>query len=150
MRWLYSLVLCSSLTGCGAAEVAVEEGPTSTTCDLTVVVWSEHLQRAVPASGHLVSLSDDSRQVIDTRSDPARGQTLTLQPGQYQIRIDFRRVSAGTQKVEGEEVVYLEPGEKRSVRLVVTDRKDSRIGYHRRKNSPEASTPPLPLELTPG
>ena len=151
-----SVLLLLCLSGCSSAEPTSSGGdlPISTTSELTIVVWSSHLQREVPATGAVISTDNASRQeAFDSRSSPTRGNTLTLRPGQYQIAVRFRYLATGVQRVDGEEVVYLEPGAKTTVRVVVSDQKEdigSRPAAPTQPISPAVETPPLPLESRPG
>ncbi|MCO5172021.1 MAG: hypothetical protein M9894_37455 [Planctomycetes bacterium] len=116
---LVTLVL---LAGCSGAEPAPERGPR--TASLDVVVWSVHGQRPVAAEGTLTSRADGNRREFNTRANPAQGTNITgLPPGAYRITITRRFDPAGRpQRVEGIEEIYLEPGARAQVTVVVTDR----------------------------
>lgn len=118
---IFPLVL---LAGCGGGPERVSEPPVVVAaCELTVIVWSEQLQSAVPAVG-TVTGEVGFKASFDTSNKAAEGQTLTgLEPGRYVVSLHHRVLTkARTKRVDGEEAVYLEPGERRSVTVVAVDR----------------------------
>ena len=57
-----------------------------------MIVWSDHLQRAVPATGTLMFVNDGTTQAFDIRRVSAEGHTLRgLQPGSYRIKVTVCR-----------------------------------------------------------
>lgn len=133
------------LIGCAGSEPAPIEGG-ARTGTVNVVVWSVHSQRAVPAEGTLTSRSDGARREFTTRTTPDAGATIgNLPPGPYRISIS-RRFEAGgrAQRVEGVEDIYVEPGSRVEVTIVVTDREGELGRATSRENSPAASSSRLP------
>lgn len=129
--------------GCAGPESVAPEGTRTGT--VHVVVWSVHLQRAVAAEGTLTSRADGTRREFATRSDPANGATITgLPAGPYRISV-LRRIGADgrAQRVEGAEEVYLEPGARVEVTVVVTDREGELGWIH--PSSPGVASSHLPL-----
>ncbi|MBX3471337.1 MAG: hypothetical protein KF878_31090 [Planctomycetes bacterium] len=116
------LFILALLAGCSGAEPVQERGPR--TASLDVLVWSVHGQRPVAAEGTLTSRADGNRREFNTRANPAQGTSITgLPPGAYRITITRRFDPTGRpQRVEGIEEIYLEPGARAQVTVVVTDR----------------------------
>lgn len=143
---LFALVLA----GCSSSpDLEDDEAPLlSRTSELTVIIVSQHLQQPVPATGKLTSLADGTSRAVDTRATPGEGQRLIgLQPGRYRVAIEYRYLEGeGVQPVEGADALYLEPGAKRKLNVVVGDRKEDKLG----SSYLPASTNQLPLESTPG
>ena len=123
-----ALLLPLLLAGCTSAPpTAGPRTPTDASCELTVIAWSDHLQRAVPATGTMTFLEDETTFALDTSAagNPAAGHTVSgLESGRYRVTFKHRRTGAKTKGLDGEEVVYLEPGERRAVTVVVVDRED--------------------------
>lgn len=133
------------LIGCaGSGPVPTEGGPRSGT--VNVVVWSVHAQRAVPAEGTLTFRVDGTRREFTTRANPAEGASVgNLPPGPYRISILRRFDPAGrAQRVEGTEDVYLEPGARVELTIVVSDR-EGELGWLPDPSSPAVSSSHLPL-----
>ncbi len=136
MALLLSLPL---LLGCGASGPPLEDAPSADSgrASLTVVVWSEQLQDSVRAVGSLVSLSDGAERVVDTSADPEAGHTFRdLPPGRYRVAMKFRKHGTSIEYVAGEHLVYLEPGAAERVTVVVTDRKEEKLGRAGGKDDP--------------
>jgi len=154
VRLSYTALVVSFALGCSSPEVLDQrDSPEQMTASLTIVVVSQHLQRNVPAVGRVTALGDGRSQPVDTSGSPESGVTLTgLQPGRYSVKVEHRSLTSGKQQsVDGEEIVYLEPGADRSVTVIVTDSKDGEVGYYLPQHPPtQSSSPHLPLELTPG
>lgn len=138
------LLLLIGCSGCSSVAPAVNEGTRVGT--VNVVVWSVHSQRAVPAEGTLISRADGTRRDFTTRANPAEGATLTgLPAGPYRITVQRRLEPAGRpQRVEGAEEIYLEPGKRVEVTVVVTDR-EGELGLLIEPSSPGVSSSYLPL-----
>ena len=120
-------LLSLSLLGCSGAADLDGEGPPAvvTTSDLTVLVWSDVRQMPVGATGVVIWESDGSSMELDTRANPAVGQTFNgLQPGRYRVEVTRRYEGETVKEVEGSEAVYVEPGAPREVTVVVEDRED--------------------------
>lgn len=120
------------------------------TATLTVVVWSAHTQRAVAADGLLTFVADGTRREINTRATPTEGTSITgLAPGAYRLQITRRNDPSGKPKrVDGVEDIYLEPGQRAEVTIVVTDR-EGELGLLRvEPSSPSVSSSFLPLMTT--
>lgn len=127
VRGVVGWLLAVMLLGCGGGpEPATEAEPVAVTATLTVVVWSSELQQPVPAFGRLTSAADrGDGLLIDTSQDPSAGQVFPgLKPGRYRVEISNRRVGNRVTAVEGEGVVFLEPGSDERETVVVTDRDD--------------------------
>lgn len=136
------------LLGCaGPDPIGSDAGARTGT--VSVVVWAVHSQRAVPAEGTLTSRVDGSRREFSTRTNPAEGTSITnLPPGPYRISVTRRFDAAGkAQRVEGYEEVYLEPGGRVEVTIVVSDR-EGELGWAPDPSSPAVSSSHLPL-MTP-
>jgi hypothetical protein len=115
------------LAGCSSSPDASDASPvavgTSRTSELTVIAWSNHLQRAVPAIGTVTFVDDGTTYALNTAGDA--GQTLTgLEPGRYRVTFRKRKTDGTPKRIDGEEAVYLEPGERRTITVVVVDPKD--------------------------
>jgi hypothetical protein len=126
MRKFLAILLFVSAPGCfGGPEAppapVVPEVGVST---LTVVVWSNELQRPVPATGHLQPLGEGEVRPLDTRRAPEQGQTFTdLAPGRYRVEVRKRYLADDqTQRVEGAQTLYLEPGVSPTITVVAVDR----------------------------
>lgn len=144
------LVVLLACAGCSSAEPAGDFVATARTASLTLVVWSAHTQRAVAADGLLTFISDGTRREINTRATPTEGTSITgLAPGAYRVQITRRNDPSGKQKrVDGVEDIYLEPGQRAEVTIVVTDR-EGELGLLRVEPSPSsASSSFLPLMTT--
>ena len=140
---LLGLLAQATLSGCAAEPVASEDSGPQRFASLRVVVWSVQTQAAVTAEGVLTSRSDASQTLVKTpRQDPAEGQMLTgLLPGAYRLQINKRLDPSGRmQRVEGLEDVYLEPGQRAEITIVVTDR-EGELGM----NSSPPTVPPSHL-----
>lgn len=133
------------LLGCAGSDPVPSEGG-ARTGTVNVVVWAVHSQRPVPAEGTLTSRLDGTRRDFSTRTNPAEGATLTnLPPGPYRISVLRRFDPAGrAQRVEGYEEVYLEPGGRVEVTIVVSDR-EGELGWVPEPSSPAVSSSHLPL-----
>lgn len=148
MHLRVSAVLLALLAGCSSTPDSGElEAPLArTSCELTVIVWSEHLQRPVAGEGVVASVGGDFETSLNTRESPDKGQTISgLQPGRYRVRVTARYLpNSGKKAVNGEQVIYLEPGARQQITIVAVDRKGD-LGLLDEDTLP-ASTPHLPLE----
>lgn len=148
---LLALALTSTLgglVGCGGSDEAPEDVGKNRRATLRIVVWSSQVQRAVPATGTLVSVAEEGfTREVDTRATPAEGQSLTgLPPGPYRIKIVKRYDGAKAVTVEGIEEVYLEPGADAELSVVVIDRAGELGRVHSpRTGSTDVASSPLPL-----
>ncbi|RMG07576.1 MAG: hypothetical protein D6731_23515 [Planctomycetota bacterium] len=127
VRGFATLVLAAAVAGCSSAPVAEsgdgEEFPATREGSLQVVVWSNALQRPIPARGEVLAVDAGRRWALDTRSDPRTGQSfLRLPPGRYRVRVTQRALAGGgDRRASGEALVYLEPGSTRRVTVVALD-----------------------------
>lgn len=170
---LCGVLLAGVLSGCSSTPTDSDTaGLSAMPGELTVVVWSKELQALVPARGRVTSLSSQESVPFDTQGQASTGLTLTLSPGRYSVLVEQRYDSSGSvQQVSGERVLYVEPGARETLEVVVTDRKElgrlrpssaqaspqipsaprsSRAAARARSSFPEASTLPLPLESASG
>ena len=138
------------LTGCAGPDPLPEPGMGSA-ATLVVVVWSAHTQKAVPAEGTLTPRSDGTARAFNTRTAPEEGQSISgLAPGAYRVQVTrrFDPTSGKPQRVDGVEEVYLEPGQRAQVTVVVTDREGELGWATSSENSPAASSSRLPRATT--
>jgi hypothetical protein len=143
------LLPTAQLAGCAAPDPL--PGPSvSRTATLVIVVYSAHAQRAVAAEGTLTMRADGSTRAFDTRGTPDEGQAITgLAPGAYRVQISRRFDPSGrARRVDGVEEVYLEPGQRSQVTIVVIDREGELGRATSPENSPAASSSRLPRATT--
>lgn len=151
---LLTLVACASgvvgIAGCSSAEPAVSVGGAQRTASLTVIVWSAHTQRPVAADGMLTFVADGTRRELNTRTTPDAGTSITdLAPGAYRVQITRRADPSGRPKrVDGVEDIYLEPGQRAEVTIVVTDREGELGLRDAEPSSTSTSSSFLPLMTT--
>jgi hypothetical protein len=148
---LVTLLACvAGITGCSSAEPAVGVGGTQRAASLTVIVWSAHTQRPVAADGLLTCIADGTRREINTRTTPDAGTSITdLAPGAYRVQITRRADPSGRPKrVDGVEDIYLEPGQRAEVTIVVTDREGELGLRDAEPSSTSTSSSFLPLMTT--
>jgi len=151
---LIALLACAGAlgtAGCSGVE-QVDHGAASPqrAASLTVVVWSAQTQRAVSADGLLTFVADGTHREINTRANPAEGTSISgLAPGAYRVQIIRRADPSGRAKrVDGLEDIYLEPGQRAEVTIVVTDREGELGSRNSEPSSSPASSSFLPLMTT--
>ncbi len=142
-----SAALALSGVGCGGGDEVPEDVGKNRRATLRVVVWSSQVQRAVPATGTITGVAEEGfTREVDTRANPAEGQSLTgLPPGPYRIKIVKRYDGAKAVTVEGVEEVYLEPGADAELSVVVIDRGELGRVLSPRTGSTDVASSPLPL-----
>jgi hypothetical protein len=157
---LLALLLAAPLlVGCAGSSEAgasVDEIPLSG--ELVVVVYSEKIQAAVPARGTVTPIGESSSVPFDTVRAVDEGKTLTLAPGRYTVAVTHRVLGSGSlQPVTGEQVLYVEPGARHEITVVVKDRQGDlgRLlpGLSHRPTTfktPTTAVPPLPPEPSSG
>ena len=144
-RLLASLTLSAASLSVGCATPPPPPPPQvgSGTGTLTVIVWSTVVQGPVGAEGSIAGPAETLP--FDTRPAPAAGVTFpALGPGLYRIQVSHRHAGAKRQRVEGADEIYIEPGARRRVTVVASDRGDD-IGLLPVDTRPAAPSPSLPL-----